>query len=128
MSHSPDPELESLATLSKRAAELSAAILEHVEQWPSPVLSHHLRGLADVESAMNRQAERVAHERARAREREAVRAEQTEQRKYDRHTRDMAERLGITPEAFLELQEERRRGMRGAPGTVSYAPDHEVVR
>lgn len=99
-------------------------------QWPrapgqvSTARTSALQAVASLHRAIARVQELVALAEARA-ERTSIHAEE---RKYDTHTKVMAERLGITPDEFLALQEERRRGMRGAPGTVTYAPDHEVIR
>lgn len=78
--------------------------------------------------ALRRGIARVEQLTAIAESREQRVATHAEERKYDAHTKAMAAQMGITPEAFLELQADRRRGMRGPAGTVTYSPDHEVIR
>ena len=123
-----DPELEQLESLARLADHVQDALSEYLAEYPSSLLTHHVGRLGDVSNACRRQAERVAGERARAREREERHAQHAEERKYDAHTKAMAEQMGLTPDEFLELQAERRKGMRGPAGTVTYSPDHEVIR
>lgn len=88
MSQSP-----TLAELHAKALDLVAAIDLYLQAHSSPRLAHHRPSflLAAIE-----------------RELEAAAATP----KHDAHTLAMAKQLDITPEAFLELQEDRRKGMR----------------
>lgn len=121
-------EIDSCQALALLAEQLADRLMDHLIEYPSNLLSHHRSRAGDIADACRRQIDRIGREVERAAEREERKAAHQQERKYDAHTKAMAEQMGITPEAFLELQAERRRGMRGAPGTVNYSPDHEVIR
>lgn len=125
-----DGLVDRLIELGEDAERLESSIEAAMDEWPkAPGQVNSARASAgQVRAALQRGIHRVNELTALAEAREQRMSAHAEERKYDKHTKDMAERMGITPDAFLELQEQRRREMRSAPGTVTYAPDHEVVR
>jgi hypothetical protein len=68
------------------------------------------REIAGLELAAQRQAEH-----------EARHAADQERRKYDQFIVDSAQAIGVTPERFLEIQQERRQAM-------ARAAEHEAAR
>lgn len=127
-------DFDGLADELHRLADNAETLVADIEaaslNWPkAPGQVANAAGMArHAATGLRRGIARLAELEDLARQRDERTAVVREQRKYDQHTKDMAERMGITPEAFLELQEERRRSMRGAPGTVTLAPDHKVIR
>lgn len=106
-----------LLDLQVEMRHLLEVVDEYLGTWPSSRISHHRTSLLDAigrELAAVREAEQRREQRALESEaRHAAFVAQTGQRLYDAHTITMASRLGMTPEAFLELQETRRREAAG---------------
>lgn len=121
---------ERLAELADQADGLADAIESVRDAWPkAPGMVTSAWGSASqTAAALRRGINRVHELEELARVKAGAIAAHAEERKYDAHTKAMAAQMGITPEAFLELQAERRKGMRGPAGTVTYSPDHEVIR
>ena len=125
-----DGLIDRLEDLAEQAEDLARTINACMDEWPDAPgqVTNAARNAEEVAAGLRRAIVRIGHLASRAQAHEELRARQAEERKYDAHTKAMAERMGITPDEFLELQETRRRQMRGAPGTVTYAPDHRVIR
>lgn len=119
-----------LEDLAEQADALARTINACSDEWPDAPgqVSNAARNAEEVAAGLRRAIVRIGHLASRAQAHEELRVRQAEERKYDQHTKDSAAALGITPDEFLELQAERRRGMRGPAGAVTYSPDHEVIR
>jgi hypothetical protein len=116
-SPSSEDRIQALLDLEYEQRRYLEAVDEYLGIWPSSRISHHRNSLLDAigrELVAVREAVARAEQRATEHEqRQSTFAGQQVQRQYDAHTLNMAAKLKMTPDQFLELQETRRRQAAG---------------